>query len=76
MRETARTATRGDRRARLDAARLYLVIESSVRGAPVDPLVAATLSGGVDVVQLRDKAGGDPCQDAAKLLSRTLSSEL
>ena len=27
-------------------------------------------------VQLRDKSGGDPCKDAAKLLSRTLSSEL
>ena len=27
-------------------------------------------------VQLRDQTGGDPCEDAEKLLSRTLSSEL
>ena len=40
-----------ERRARLEAARLYLVIEA----APARAVVPAALRGGVDVVQLREK---------------------
>lgn len=47
------------RRERLAASRLYLVIESRVRGAPALPIVEAALEGGVDVVQLRDKEAPD-----------------
>ena len=48
-----------ERRERLRAARLYLVIESRVAGAPAEDIVEAALSGGVDVVQLRDKQATD-----------------
>jgi thiamine-phosphate pyrophosphorylase len=44
-----------ERRARLAAARLYLVIEA----APARALVPEALAGGVDVVQLRDKHASD-----------------
>jgi thiamine-phosphate pyrophosphorylase len=44
-----------ERRARLEAARLYLVIEA----APARSVVPAALAGGVDVVQLRDKHAPD-----------------
>jgi thiamine-phosphate pyrophosphorylase len=44
-----------ERRARLAAARLYLVIEA----APARSVVPAALAGGVDVVQLRDKHAPD-----------------
>jgi thiamine-phosphate pyrophosphorylase len=44
-----------ERRARLGAARLYLVIEAAAARA----VVPAALAGGVDVVQLRDKAASD-----------------
>jgi thiamine-phosphate pyrophosphorylase len=43
------------RRARLDAARLYLVIEAAAARA----VVPAALAGGVDVVQLREKGAPD-----------------
>jgi thiamine-phosphate pyrophosphorylase len=44
-----------ERRARLSAARLYLVIEA----ASARDVVPAALAGGVDVVQLREKHAGD-----------------
>jgi thiamine-phosphate pyrophosphorylase len=44
-----------ERRARLEAARLYLVIEA----APARAVVPAALAGGVDVVQLREKGAPD-----------------
>ncbi|MEA2443815.1 MAG: thiamine-phosphate pyrophosphorylase, partial [Thermoleophilales bacterium] len=44
-----------ERRARLEAARLYLVIEA----APARAVVPAALRGGVDVVQLREKGASD-----------------
>jgi thiamine-phosphate pyrophosphorylase len=40
---------------RLEAARLYFVVESDAS----DTLLKAALSGGADVLQLRDKAAGD-----------------
>src|SRR5918912_3682720 len=51
--------TGDERRARRRAARLYLVVEARVRGAASEPLVAAALAGGVDIVQLRDKEASD-----------------
>jgi thiamine-phosphate pyrophosphorylase len=44
-----------ERRARLEAARLYLVIEAASARA----VVPAALAGGVDVVQLREKSASD-----------------
>jgi thiamine-phosphate pyrophosphorylase len=43
------------RRARLARSRLYLVLEARPHGRDPGPLLEATLRGGVDVVQLRDK---------------------
>jgi len=59
MAVTAGTARGENRRVRLEAARLYLVIESRVSGQEADPVVEAALAGGVDVVQLRDKGASD-----------------
>jgi thiamine-phosphate pyrophosphorylase len=47
------------RRARLARAHLYLVIESEVGDRPADAVVAPALEGGVDLVQLREKAAPD-----------------
>lgn len=44
------------RRRRLARSRLYLVLEAHPHGTEPDALLAAALRGGVDVVQLRDKA--------------------
>ena len=57
------------------AARLYLVSESRVGGRPVEPLVAAALAGGVDIVQLRDKEAGDRVLVAAARRLRALCDE-
>jgi thiamine-phosphate pyrophosphorylase len=43
------------RRERLRTARLYLVCEALPRGEDPEPLLAAALRGGVDIVQLREK---------------------
>lgn len=59
MADWAQAATGAERRARLGAARLYLVIGSRVDGGAAEPLVEAALAGGVDVVQLRDKDATD-----------------
>jgi thiamine-phosphate pyrophosphorylase len=50
-------ATDRDRRLRmLEAARLYFVCEGLPRGRDPGPLLEAALSGGTDIVQLREKA--------------------
>jgi thiamine-phosphate pyrophosphorylase len=49
-----------ERRARLAAARLYLVIEAE----PARAVVPAALAGGVDVVQLREKGASASSSDA------------
>jgi len=55
------------RRERLARARLYLVLEAEPHGADPRPLLDAALRGGVDVVQLREKAlAGDTLVAAAK----------
>jgi thiamine-phosphate pyrophosphorylase len=43
------------RRERLRTARLYLVCEALPRGEEPEPLLQAALTGGVDIVQLREK---------------------
>jgi thiamine-phosphate pyrophosphorylase len=43
------------RRERLRTARLYLVCEALPRGGAPEPLLQAALTGGVDIVQLREK---------------------
>jgi thiamine-phosphate pyrophosphorylase len=48
-----------ERRARLARSRLYLVLEARPRGGDPSQLLDAALRGGVDVVQLRDKALSD-----------------
>jgi thiamine-phosphate pyrophosphorylase len=59
------------RRARLQAARLYLVCGAWPGGRAADDVVAAALAGGVDVVQLREKdAGDDDVLRAAEPLAR------
>jgi thiamine-phosphate pyrophosphorylase len=60
-----------ERRARLRAARLYLVVELRVAGADVEALVHEAVGGGVDVVQVRDKHASDAeIVDAARRLAR------
>jgi thiamine-phosphate pyrophosphorylase len=60
-----------ERRARLEAARLYLVIEAGAARA----VVPAALAGGVDVVQLRDKHAADAEVVAAGRELRALCDE-
>ncbi len=48
-----------DRRARLAAARLYLVCDASPGGRSLPDLLHPAIAGGVDVVQLRDKQLAD-----------------
>lgn len=64
-----------DTRERLRAARLYLILEASVRGRPAAEVVRPALEGGVDVVQLRDKAATDEQIVAAGRELRALCEE-
>ncbi len=48
-----------DRRARLAAARLYLVCDAKPGGRELADVIRAAVAGGVDVVQLREKLLGD-----------------
>ncbi len=75
MERPGTTATGEHRRARLSAARLYLVIESRVEGGVVAPLAQAALRGGVDAVQLRDKHAPDSEVVAAGRRLRALCDE-
>lgn len=47
------------RRARLEAARLCLIVDAQPGGRPAETLVEEALEGGVDVVQLREKDADD-----------------
>ena len=53
------------RRERLVRSRLYFVLEARPRGEAPRPLLDAALRGGVDVIQLRDKALADDSVVAA-----------
>jgi thiamine-phosphate pyrophosphorylase len=55
----ARSALGAERRARLAAARLYLVCDSTPGGRELPEVLRPAIAGGVDVVQLRDKLLGD-----------------
>jgi thiamine-phosphate pyrophosphorylase len=64
-----------ERRARLAAARLYLVCDSRPGGRELSELLPAAIAGGVDIVQLRDKRLSkdelaDVAHDAARLCRR------
>lgn len=61
-----------DRRARLRAARLYLVCDLRPGGRPLADVLAPALAGGVDVVQLRDKQAGRDELLAAAAIARDL----
>ncbi len=59
------------RRERLRTARLYFVCEAMPGGQDPEPLLRAALSGGVDMVQLRDKAADrDLVERSARTFSR------
>lgn len=62
------------RRVRLADSRLYLVCESLPGGSDPGTLLEAALSGGVDVVQLRDKQADDSALlEAAKIFRKVTS---
>src|SRR5205085_7524204 len=60
---------------RLARARLYLVLEARPHGEDPRPLLDAALRGGVDIVQLRDKALADDTLVAAAGPFRTACEE-
>lgn len=64
------TSSGSDRRARLVAARLYLVCDATGDGRDLAAFLDAALRGGVDLVQLRDKHGDDDAILAAAPLFR------
>jgi thiamine-phosphate pyrophosphorylase len=65
-----------ERRARMDAARLYLVCDSSPPNHSLPDLLRAAGAGGVDVVQLRDKRLSDDELAAVAHASRALCEQL
>ncbi|EIF00689.1 thiamine phosphate synthase [Saccharomonospora glauca] len=54
-------------RKRLDEARLYLCTDARAHRGDLAEFVDAALSGGVDIVQLRDKTGGAPLEAAREI---------
>jgi thiamine-phosphate pyrophosphorylase len=59
------------RRERLRTARLYFVCDAAPRGDETEALLRAALGGGVDIVQLREKAlGGEAIERAAQTFRR------
>ncbi len=71
---TAQTGS--DRRARLDAARLYLVCDAKPGGRELSDVIRAAVAGGVDVVQLRDKQLGDDELAAVANAARALCERI
>jgi thiamine-phosphate pyrophosphorylase len=69
-------ALRTDRLARLAAARLYLVCDSAPSGRELAQLLPAAIAGGVDVVQLREKALNDDRLTAVAASARALGEQL
>jgi thiamine-phosphate pyrophosphorylase len=64
-----------DRRARLQRAALYLVCPARPGGRPLADVLGPALAGGVDVVQLRDKAASDDELLAAAATARRLCDD-
>jgi thiamine-phosphate pyrophosphorylase len=65
-----------ERRARLAAARLYLVCDSTPGGRELPAVLGAAVAGGVDVVQLRDKRLGKEQLAVAALQAGALCRRL
>jgi thiamine-phosphate pyrophosphorylase len=65
-----------DRRARLAAARLYLVCDSAPGGRALPEVIRPAIAGGVDVVQLRDKQLPDDELTAVANAARALCERL
>jgi thiamine-phosphate pyrophosphorylase len=65
-----------DRRARLAAARLYLVCDAKPGGHDLPDVVRGAAAGGVEVVQLRDKQLGDEELAAVANAARALCERL
>ena len=69
-------ALSGDKiRARFDAARLYLCTDARTARGDLAEFADAALSGGVDVIQLRDKTGGAPLEAAAEIAALEILAE-
>lgn len=64
-----------DRRARIDAARLYLVCDCLPGDRALEDVLPAAISGGVDVVQLRDKQLDDGLLADAAAVAAALCNE-
>ena len=64
-----------DRRARLQRAALYLVCATRPGGRALVDVLAAALSGGVDIVQLRDKRATDEQLLVAAVTARRLCDD-
>lgn len=65
-----------DRRARLAAAKLYLVCDAHPAGRALPEVIRPAIAGGVDVVQLRDKELGDEELVAVAFAARALCERL
>jgi len=63
------------RRARLDAARLYLCTDARAARGDLAEFADAALSGGVDIIQLRDKTGGAPLEAREELAALEVLAE-
>jgi thiamine-phosphate pyrophosphorylase len=67
---------RAERRARLAAARLYLVCGANPHGRELPTLLRAAIAGGVDIVQLREKHTPDEELASVASAARLLCAEL
>jgi thiamine-phosphate pyrophosphorylase len=63
------------RRARLDAARLYLCTDARSARGDLAEFADAALSGGVDIIQLRDKTGGVPLEARQEIAALEVLAE-
>jgi thiamine-phosphate pyrophosphorylase len=68
--------SRAERRARLAAARLYLVCGANPRGRELPTLLRAAIAGGVEIVQLREKHMPDEELASVARAARLLCAEL
>lgn len=72
---SAASRTGLSRRERLEAARLYLILDTQPHGRPAVEILRPALAGGVDVVQLRDKTADDRAVRAVALDFRAACDE-
>ncbi|WAL66228.1 thiamine phosphate synthase [Amycolatopsis cynarae] len=62
-------------RKRLDAAKLYLCTDARTASGDLAEFADAALSGGVDIIQLRDKTGGAPLEARQELAALEVLAE-